>query len=209
MTSDASVTATFSKVAAVTLLSPNGGEVLPTNSYYQIQWQAPAQSTTFKLHYSLDNGATWVLIAKNVQGTSYNWKVPKIANNSATAHVRVTALNNAGARVGRDKSNKPFAIEVVRLTSPNGGETWSGFQTITWTTAATKRPVTLVKLQYSTNNGKAWKLITTISGYNPGSYTWTIPSFATAPKSKVRVTLKDAVGVLGKDVSDDVFILNP
>jgi len=210
MTADAAVTATFSAVTSVKLLAPNGGEVLPTNSIYPIQWQAPGQATTFNLHYSLDNGATWTVIAKNVQGTSYNWKVPKVVKNKKEALVRVTARTAAGAVVGRDTSNAVFTVQVLKLTAPNGGEDWSGFRTITWTTYATKRPVTKVVLEYSTNKGKSWKPITTITGFNPGSYTWTVPNLlAVKPNSKVRVTLSDAKGILAKDVSDAVFTLNP
>jgi hypothetical protein len=210
MTSIANVTATFSNVATVKLLSPNGGDVLPTNSLYPISWQAPPRATKFALHYSLDNGATWVLIAKNVQGTSYNWKVPKVVKNQKTALVRVTARDVTNTVVGSDISNAVFTIQVMKLTAPNGGEDWSGFQNITWTTHATQRPVTKVVLEYSTNKGQTWKPITKITGFNPGSYIWTVPNLpAVRPNSKVRVTLKDAKGILARDVSDAVFTLNP
>jgi hypothetical protein len=210
MTSIANVTATFSNVATVKLLSPNGGDVLPTNSLYPVSWQAPPRATKFALHYSLDNGATWVLIAKNVQGTSYNWKVPKVVKNQKTALVRVTARDVTNTVVGSDISNAVFTIQVMKLTAPNGGEDWSGFQNITWTTHATQRPVTKVVLEYSTNKGQTWKPITKITGFNPGSYIWTVPNLpAVRPNSKVRVTLKDAKGILARDVSDAVFTLNP
>ena len=209
MASAANVTATFSNVSAVKLLSPNGGDVLPTNSLYPVQWQAPPRATKFALEYSLDNGTAWTLIAKNLQGTSYNWKVPKVVKNQKNALVRVTARDVNNAVVGTDTSNAVFAIQVMKLTSPNGGEDWSGFQNITWTTYATQRPVTKVVLEYSTNNGKTWKPITKITGFNPGSYLWTVPPGPTKPNSKVRVTLKDAKGILARDVSDAVFTLNP
>jgi FtsP/CotA-like multicopper oxidase with cupredoxin domain len=210
MAAAADVTATFSNVAAVKLLSPNGGDVLPTNSLYPIQWQAPPRATRFVLHYSLDNGTTWTLIAKNVQGTTYNWRVPKVVKNQKTTLIRVTAIAANSTIVGSDISNAVFTIQVMKLTSPNGGEDWSGFQNITWTTHATKRAVTKVVLEYSTNNGQTWKPITKITGFNPGSYLWTVPNLTgVRPNSKVRVTLKDAKGILARDVSDAIFTLNP
>jgi hypothetical protein len=210
MASTASVTATFSNVTAVKLLSPNGGDVLATNSLYPIQWQAPPRATKFALHYSLDNGVTWTLIAKNLQGSSYSWKVPKVVKNQKTVLIQVTARDVTNAVVGSDISNAVFTIQVIKLTSPNGGEDWSGFQNITWTTHATKRAVTKVVLEYSTNNGQTWKPITKITGFNPGSYLWTVPNLTgVRPNSKVRVTLRDAKGILARDVSDAIFTLNP
>ncbi len=213
MTSSASVTATFSAVSAVKLLSPNGGEVLPTNSVFQIQWQAPASATKFKLHYSLDNGATWKVIVKNATGTSYNWKVPKVANNITTARVRVTGLTSGGAVVGADASNKPFTIEVVSVTSPNGGEglVTGNTHTVTWRTNATIKAVKKVVLKYSLNKGRTWKPLATISGFNPGSYDWVVPA---VPKVKgnclVKVVLKDAGNkTVGRDVSDATFTISP
>ena len=43
----------------VTLLAPNGGEIIPSGSVYTIEWEAAEEVKTFKLKYSMDNGATW------------------------------------------------------------------------------------------------------------------------------------------------------
>ena len=48
-----------SAATAVTLIAPNGGETLPSGSVCTLQWNAPIEAETFKLKYSMNNGATW------------------------------------------------------------------------------------------------------------------------------------------------------
>jgi len=190
----------------LTLLSPNGGGVIPSGLTYTIIWGAPPEAVKFTLTYSKDNGTTWVLIASNVTETSYNWQVPALLNNKKQCLVKVKAFNSQGAMIGKDKSDSVFTIEVVKLTSPDGGETLTSgtTHTITWTTNNTKNPVASVKLVYTTNGGSTWTLIDTPSG-NPGSYDWTVPNVSST-NCKVKVVLKDVSGTaVGKDASDGIF----
>jgi hypothetical protein len=192
----------------VTVLSPNGGEVIPSGSTYSIQWSAPPGAVKFTLRYSINNGSTWKLIAKNVTGTSYNWTVPKPNNNKTNCLVKVIGFNSSGTKVGEDISDSTFTIEVVKVTLPDGGEVLhqSNPWTITWRTNGTIRPVANTKLFRSTNGGSTWTLIKTVTG-NPGSYNWTVPNVSSS-NCKVKVVLKDAGGVtVGSDVSDGVFTI--
>ena len=114
-------------------------------------------------------------------------------------------------RVGCDRSENSFTVEVVRLISPNGGESWdSGSeQTIRSTTHETKAPVTKVNVYLSKNGGKSWKLI----GSEPGdaeSHVWTLPMLEKIKdQCKVKVQLKDVNRrVVGEDVIDAVFTIN-
>jgi hypothetical protein len=43
---------------SMTLLTPNGGEVLASGFPYTISWTAPSSAVKFKLKYSVDNGRT-------------------------------------------------------------------------------------------------------------------------------------------------------
>jgi hypothetical protein len=194
----------------LTLLSPNGSEIIPSGSTYAIQWSAPPEAVKFTLTYSKDNGTTWNLIANNVIGTSYDWQVPALLNNKKQCLVKVKAFNSEGVMIGKDKSDSVFTIEVVKLTSPDGGEVLTSGtpHTITWTNNATKNPVASVKLVYTTNGGTTWILIDTPTG-NPGSYEWTVPD-VTSSSCKVKVVLKDTTGTaVGKDASDGFFTIQP
>jgi len=196
------------------LIAPNGGEVIPSGSTYTVQWVAPTNAAKFDLKYAMNGTAltpTWKLIANKVPGSSYNWIVFKPTANKMNCLAKVIAYNASGVKVGEDISDNKFTIEVVKVISPNGGETLkSGTpHTILWRTNGTKNPVAKAELSYTTGGG-IWKPITTLTS-NPGSYNWTVPIVpSTKTKCKVKVVLKNSSGgSLGNDVSDTVFTIQP
>jgi len=209
----------FVPFTKITLLVPNGGEVIPSGSTYTIKWSAPANAVKFDLRYSLNNGTTWITIANKVAGTScntdkkcYNWRVPKPLNNNRTCLVKVIGFKSSGVKVGEDRSNSTFTIEVVKLISPDGGETLKSgsTHTITWRTNRTIRPVVSTKLFRTINGGSTWTLMRTLTGNpNPNSYNWTVPNLSSS-NCRVKVILLDSLGrIIGSDVSDKVFTIQP
>jgi len=199
---------------SVILITPNGGEKIPSGSMYAIKWGAPPEAVKFTLEYSLNNGSSWVLIASNVTGTSYEWKVPAPTANKTKCFVRVTGYNSSGVVVGSpDKSNSVFTIEVVKVVAPNGGEQLKSgsIYSITWEVNETSSPVSTVKVFYydTTVAPPVWKPIATLT-WNPGSYQWTVPVTTTAYTSKIKVALKNGTGSsLGSDVSNAYFNISP
>jgi hypothetical protein len=209
MDADKTVTATFGTATGIKVISPNGGEVLPAGSSQLIQWEAPLKAVTFKLKYSLDKGLTWkpIISSDPITGTSFMWTVPSVNKNMNTCLVKVDGFTASNVKVGSDKSNGPFKIEVVRLTLPNGGEALtSGIPySVTWTTHETVREVASVKIMYTINGGKTWKNAGTETG-NPGFHDWTPSVGTTKTKCKVKIILKDQNGAsLGSDLSDTFF----
>ncbi len=197
---------------AVTLSSPNGGEVIPSGGSHTITWTASSSAVSFDLEYSINNGSTWRTIATGVTGTSYAWSVPTVAGNKRKCRVRITAYDSGSNQVGQDTSDDRFMIEVIRITSPNGGETWSRgtTQTITWTTNATKTPITKVVIKYHEVGVTGWNLITVIKGGNPGSYDWAIPASLNTGSYRIKVNLWDAnKNRRGADKSDNTFTVIP
>jgi C1A family cysteine protease len=192
----------------VTLLSPNGGEAVPSGSTCTIRWGAPAEATSFKVMYSMDNGTTWKVVAPSVPEHQVDWIVPAPAGNKKKCLVKVVGYDGA-RKVGSDKSYKPFTIEVVRLTAPNGGGTLiqGDYTDIQWVTNGTKRRVSKVKLYYSKTNGTTWTWIDTLTE-NLGTYHWEVPK-ANSYVCKVKVVLLDGSGALGNDVSDTTFRIIP
>ena len=170
--------------------------------------------TTFKLEYKAGN--KWVLIADGLQTSVYTWTVPAITGDRkrplSLSMVRVTGFNSTGKKVGSDQSDKAFTIEIVRLTSPNGGETLTSGSTptIQWTTFGTARPVTKVDLQYQIKKGNKWLPIITITGPDPRQLRLAC-SGGDGPTAEQQGpdTLSDATGILGQDVSDAVFTITP
>lgn len=209
VTTNHTIGATFA-FSAVTVLSPNGGEVIPSGGSFAIQWGAPAAAVKFNLSHTLD-GSSYTTIANGVTGTTYNWTVPKPSANSALCKVKIVGLTSSNQTVGTDFSDGNFTIEVVRLTSPNGG----GGQTlhigtpvpITWITNGTSKSVNKVKLSYSTNGGSGWTAIATVTG-NPGTYNWTVPN-SPGTTCKARVELFNNNTAVGNDASDQNFTIAP
>ncbi|KFE72220.1 carboxypeptidase regulatory-like domain-containing protein [Hyalangium minutum] len=97
--------------ATLTVTAPNGGEQWAPGSVQNITWTSSAVSQV-DLRYSLDNGATWTLIAANVPASagSYAWLLP--ASTSSRTLVRI-----ADAQDGNpvDTSNAPFAVTSGRV----------------------------------------------------------------------------------------------
>jgi hypothetical protein len=204
----------YTKSVSVILLSPNGNEVIPSGSTYTIQWEASSQTTRFRLEYSLDNGASWMPIpgADDVTGNSYDWSVPKPWGNKKACLVRVRGYDDSYKKVGADKSDAPFTIEVVRVDSPKGEDILisDNIYPITWTMNGTKNPVTKVTLYYTKDGGTTWHLIKTLKD-NPGSYPWLVQAVKEVKtRCKIRVELKDTFGnVLAADVSNGYFTIQP
>jgi hypothetical protein len=96
---------------SVKLTSPNGGEDWMKEEFYPITWDAKGDfdSISINLFYSVDNGANWTVIARELFNTGfYNWTVPNIETSNALIVVR--ARDKYGNRVF-DTSDASFAID--------------------------------------------------------------------------------------------------
>jgi hypothetical protein len=105
-----------------------------------------------------------------------------------------------------------FAIEVIKLTSPNGGEVvTSGLPVwVTWSTNEVFRAVAETTVYFTVDGGSTWKIASKASG-NPGKISWMPPSVMnTSTECKLKVILKASDGTyLASDISDSVFTLKP
>ena len=214
-------------MASVTLLQPNGGEQWPVGSLQSIVWSVQSVNN-LNLEYSTNNGSNWTSIATNqsAQLGFYNWVVPSAISNNCL--VRVTDSSNG---LVTDVSNAVFSIvgaltpsttrymggsfdgftmnstatPAVTLTSPNGGEVWSGAtqQMITWTYTNISNNVLL---EYSTNNGSSWTTITTWP-VTAGSYPWLVPGAGPLGSTVCLVRVSDAQNALTNDQSNANFTI--
>jgi hypothetical protein len=200
----------------VRLLTPAGGEAWESGESHDITWEASEDAARFSLMYSVDNGVTWSAIEtpEPLTDTRFGWIVPPQPGNKKKSLVKLTGYNNAGIKVEEDVSD-PFAIEVVRLLSPNGGEgqvlhSGDAYE-ISWTVNETIRPVGTIQLFYTTDGGKSWKPVGSPLAGDARTHDWSVPPVK-KPKTqcKVKVVLMDKDGKkLGNDISDSFFTINP
>ncbi|HSM51089.1 MAG TPA: hypothetical protein VLA75_06785 [Thermoanaerobaculia bacterium] len=137
---------------AITVTSPNGGESWPLGAMRPITWTAEGISgsdtpTTVSI-LLVRNGSKLGLIAENVPlaAGSFPWTTGQFQGGTAPAGSGYSVIVS-GSAGGEDVSNAPFTITsgpglppppppvILRLTTPNGGESWrlGSAQTISWT----------------------------------------------------------------------------
>jgi hypothetical protein len=191
------------------IIAPNGGEVIPSGSIFTILYDAPAEVSSVKVRYSLDGGGTWLPAAGTSGADSFDWNVPTPAKNKTKALVKVIGFNTANKKLGAGRSDAPFTIEVVSITAPVPDEvvTKGSVYPLTWTTNDTKNPVSSAKVFYTFGSGGIWKPADGTVVDPLGSFSWNVPSPAKAKIVKLKVVLKDALGVIVGNAVSKAFIV--
>jgi hypothetical protein len=95
----------------------------------------------------------------------------------------------------------PSNTQAVTVTSPNGGELWSGgsVHDITWTSTN----LALAHVEYRKSPGDPWQLVAEVPGYQK-RYAWTLPHDATSGAS---VRVRDAWDGDPEDSSNSDFTI--
>ena len=191
--------AVFKIHGLLTVTSPNGGEEWSVGSSHVITWAKVGSITSARLDYSKDGGTTYPYLIVNpvpAGNLTYNWTVPDAI--SITLRVKISDSSDSTVY---DTSDNNFKIKAAfTVTSPNGGQSWTvaTAHNITWSTQGT---VANVKLDYSTNAGSDWTVISD-SYVNSGTYAWTVPD---AISNQCRIKISDATDSSALDISDNNF----
>lgn len=107
---------------AVTLLTPNGGEILPANSAFVITWVLCSDlhlgTVPIELRYSTDGGASFpaLITAATENDGAFIWNLPTI--NAHTVRVRVLCMDLAGNST-YDDSDANFTIASFTFSDVN------------------------------------------------------------------------------------------
>src|SRR5437867_842440 len=191
--------AAFTVKGSLALTAPVGGEAWAVGATRNITWTRQGSIANVKVEYSKDNFATPILITASTSAASltYAWTVPDDV--STTVKVRNTDLNDATVT---STSPANFSIKgSLTITAPNGGESWpiGSTQTITWTKTGTMGNV---RLEYSTDGGTNYTVITASTPATSSPYSWVVPDAPTA-QARVKITSIDDTSV--NDTSDANF----
>lgn len=188
----------------ITVMYPNGGEVLAVDSVVTIRWTSLDVSGPVRVEYSIDSGRTWKQAgagSADVSAGALTWTVPN--DTSSVALVRVVAPDAA------DTSDAVFAIvervsTMLRVIDPDGGEHWREGDTITirWISIG----VANVDIQLSTDGGASWTR--TIAQKVPaasGQYRWRVARLADTSLSSLLLRISASENAAVWDASNGTF----
>ena len=101
------------------LAAPDGGEVLPAGTSFDIRWATVGSIPSVKLEYSTNDGQSFTPIAASIPNTGqHTWMVPSVS--SVQMLVRVSSVADGAVR---DESNAGFTISAPVTVIDYGG-TW-------------------------------------------------------------------------------------
>jgi len=199
---------------SVSITQPDGGETVSGN--YEIKWTASdsdGDTVTLNIDYSADSGSTWNSIATNeTDDGSFLWDTTVVSDGTGY-RIKLTASD--GSLTSSDVSSSDFEVRnstanhppTVTVTYPDGGETLSGNQNITWVASDSDSGDTvLITLEYSSDSGSTWNEIVS-STTNSGSYSWDTSSVGNGSTYKIRATAFDGTDSAA-DESDGVFAIS-
>ncbi|MFZ6034064.1 MAG: PQQ-binding-like beta-propeller repeat protein [Melioribacter sp.] len=184
----------------VQLTKPNGGEVWTSGTEQEIAWSS-SNVTNIKLEYSTNNGVSWKEVIASVAASTgkYKWVVPTV--NSDSCLVRVSDAEYPSIS---DRSDSMFTIitKSLRLKQPNGIEVWTAGmeKEILWES----ENVSVLTIEYTTDNGANWNMISDSVEADSGKYTWMTPEI-NSEMCKIRI--KDAKEPVIFDESDETFTI--
>lgn len=127
----------------------------------------------------------------------FNFQIPVVSGGA-----RIVLKHNTQVLDTIVASAHPPTVSVVQ---PNGGENWSGVQTITWSAQDLDGDPLTFRILYTPDNGDNWyPVATNVSGTSLDVNTDTLPG---GTQAKVRVIVSDGFNT-AQDDSDGVFTLS-
>ena len=107
---------------SVSVVQPDGGEILSGGSIYTIKWNkgdvgggSAAFASNVNLQWSFDNGNGWKDIASTLNNCFYNWNVPNDVYSGCK--IKVQLLDRTNFVLGEDISNGIFSISIANPLS--------------------------------------------------------------------------------------------
>jgi hypothetical protein len=200
-------TASEDAASYITVITPNGGEVIDERSTYEITWTSQGIGSTVNIWITADGGKIWTPISQGTNNDgSFWWTVGYLDSNETDCRVKIEDANNPGVW---DWSDRYFMIrntETVQFTvdQPNGGEIWNENTTydIKWRSQNTSGNVSIF---YSFDEGTNWTVIYS-STPDDGIAPWTTPSVNT-DQTRCRVKVQDKDNASYWDMSNYNFTI--
>jgi Raf kinase inhibitor-like YbhB/YbcL family protein len=165
--------------------TPNGGESWTAGKKYAIKWKRGNGGSYVKIELLRSGKVYKTVSVKTKNDGKYRWKVPSSVTTSKRYKIKVTSSTKEDRS---DSSNKKFTIKKlaittssggsdVKVTSPNGGESWEqgSTYTIKWETGDVTGKV-MIELRAGSGTSASTALEIVAETKNDGSYSWKIPT---------------------------------
>ena len=171
----------------------------------------------------IDDDLTWtdpVCEIETLPGDTMTQSDPLEENRSYFARVRAAVVGEDLPSQWSDTLsfwiNTENSAPAVEVLGPNGGEVWSGQQSIRWsaTDLDDDSSALTIAIKLSHDNGGSWEDLpeTDASGnamsLNDGLYLWDIPSDLRGREFLIQIIATDPDNAWGGDVSDAPFIIS-
>jgi hypothetical protein len=192
---------TSSGSVTMSVTSPKNGDTLKVASTFTILWSSNSTSTV-KIEYSTDVGATWIVIADNVANNgAYLWyPIPNLPTSQGI--IRITTDDKAASSVSNGFFNVfTTGAKTLALSKPNGGEVLSVNESyrVEWVSSG----ITSIKIDLSLNNGTDWNSVVPTYPADSSYYVWNpIPN---SPSTQCLLRITDVSDITVTDKSKSVF----
>jgi N-acetylneuraminic acid mutarotase len=182
------------------VLQPNGGENWQIGQSYDIEW---SDNISENVKIELFKGGTFnrEISSSTPSNGLFSWNIPGDVVPGNDYKIKITSVTNSSINDSSDNNFTIYLSQSITVNQPNGGEDWpiGSPNKIIWTAPN----VNQVKIEYSTDNGNSWILITTTQG-SLGEYNWTVPEM---PSSNCKVRVSDYSNPTIYDISNNVFTI--
>ena len=211
---------TVTPSSSIRVTSPNGGETWQRGTSHTVTWSyTGSPGTTVKI--LLFKGGTEIGIINGsvsigTSGTgSYSWLISSSGSGGTGNNYKIKVQSISTPTVN-DTSDNTFNLTsattppTIRITSPNGGETWQRgtSQTVTWSyTGSPGSTVKIVLLKAGAEVGTI-KSSVSIGTSGTGSYSWLISSSGSGGTgSDYKIKVQSISTPIVNDTSDNNFNL--
>lgn len=169
-----------------------------------------------KLEYSSNGGTDYNFIYSGANISPYNWNIWALTTGN-NYKIKITAIDKSGnisitesQIFSLDKSNPTITTPVFITPISWNYIKWNTAYNITWNdtniTDNETLPANPITLEYSTNNGSNWNVISSTLP-NTGSYTWTLPNI-NWNQAKLRIKARDNVWNESSYVESGIFTID-
>ena len=192
---------TIHPVQDLSVITPNGGEVYVAGDPVEISWNSQGVENV-KIEYTINNGILpedWFTLTASTPSDGYY-----VTGFSIPSELYRIRISDADDGAPMDESDGTFTVldqPYVKVLVPNGGEQWLVGETyeIRWESSN----IEFVKIEYTTNGGFSWNVITE-STPGDGIYEQFTPT-ANDQSENCKIRISDANDGVPSDDSDGFF----